>query len=257
MGVFHSVHFGDIVFCFEMNPGDPGWSITRWQPDSYYEHIKDEKMGEHKVEKEEVKEQPKIKLDLGCGKNKCAGFLGVDRRMFEGVDAVTDLTVSGRWVFEQSKVGDLDLELEIHTGHWTLPDSSVEAIHCSHFLEHLSGLQRVQFMNEIWRVLIPGGKGTFITPHWCSSRAYGDFTHQWPPVGEMFFWYLSKDWRKVNAPDNDIEWNPDGYICDLTFTYGYGMRADLMAFNTERQNYAMTNYKEACQDIHCTLVAKK
>lgn len=217
-------------------------------------------MSEHKL-KEEVKEQPKIKLDLGCGKNKCAGFLGVDQRKFEGVDATTNL-FEAPWVFseENKTIGGLDLELiagKGSGGRWGLPDSSVEAIHCSHFLEHLSGYQRVGFMNEVFRVLVPKGKATFITPHWCSSRAYGDFTHQWPPVGEMFFWYLSKEWRKVNAPDNDIEWNPHGYDCNLTFTYGYGMRADLMTFNTERQNYAMTNYKEACQDIHCTLTAEK
>ena len=35
-----------------------------------------------------------LKLDLGCGSRKTAGFLGVDRRKFGDVDAVTDL--SGR-----------------------------------------------------------------------------------------------------------------------------------------------------------------
>lgn len=221
-------------------------------------------MSEHKLEKDEPKVQPKIKLDLGCGKNKAAGYLGIDQRKFEGVDATTNLFES-TWYFDKEELGGLDLKPVLRPGgigggsreNYILPDNSVEAVHCSHFLEHLSGFQRVGFMNELYRVLIPGGTAAFITPHWCSSRAYGDFTHQWPPVGEMFFWYLSKDWRKVNAPDNDIEWNPHGYTCDLTFAYGYGMRADLITFNTDRQNYAMQNYKEACQDIHCTLTAKK
>lgn len=220
-------------------------------------------MSEHKL-KEEIKEQPKIKLDLGCGKNKAAGFLGVDQRKFEGVDAISNLTIAP-WYFEQKEIGGLELNEVGRPGGigsgsrsgWILPDSSVEAIHCSHFLEHLTGLERVQFMNEVWRVLIPDGKAIFITPHWCSSRAYGDFTHQWPPVGEFFFWYLSKEWRKVNAPDNDIEWNPDGYTCDLLFGYGYGMRQDLMSKHEEVRNFAMANYKEACQDIHATLTAKK
>jgi ubiquinone/menaquinone biosynthesis C-methylase UbiE len=214
-------------------------------------------MGEHKVEKEE---QPAlIKLDLGCGKNKQAGFLGIDRREFEGVDGVVDLTKPGKWEFNAYfmdkhfplQEGDPDEDV------LTLPDNSVEEVHCSHFLEHLTGLQRVQFMNELWRVLIPNGKAKIITPHWCSSRAYGDFTHQWPPVGEMYWWYLSKEWRATNAPDNDIEWNPEGYSCDLVFSYGYGMRSDLITRNVEYQNFAMANYKEACQDIHCTLNAKK
>src|SRR5882724_1770959 len=212
-------------------------------------------MSEHKLAKEEAVERPVIKLDLGCGKNKAAGFLGIDRRKFEGVDAITDLTAD-TWQLEE-KFLDKYVLLDGKRFFYNLAESSVTEIHCSHFLEHLTGLQRVKFMNELWRVLVPDGKAKIITPHWCSSRAYGDFTHQWPPVGEMFFWYLSKDWRKVNAPDNDIEWNLDGYCCDLLFTYGYGMRGDLTTRNTEYQNFAMSNYKEACQDIHCTLTAKK
>jgi SAM-dependent methyltransferase len=221
------------------------------------------KMSEHKVNEVAVAVKQDIKLDLGCGKNKAAGFLGVDRRKFDGVDAVTDFTNPGKWQFENSQIGDLQLDDADEPGNggdagfFILPDSSVTEVHCSHFLEHLTGLQRVQFMNELWRVLIPDGKAKIITPHWCSSRAYGDFTHQWPPVGEMFFWYLSKEWRKTNAPDNDVEWNADGYTCDFLFSYGYGMRQDLVTRNAEYQNFAMGNYKEACQDIHCTLVAKK
>lgn len=213
-------------------------------------------MSEHKANEVAIAVKQEIKLDLGCGKNKAAGFLGVDRRRFDGVDAVTDLTQPGKWQFTDLKIGDLELEVN-DDKRFTLPNNSVTEIHCSHFLEHLTGLQRVQFMNELWRVLIPDGKAKVITPHWCSSRAYGDFTHQWPPVGEMFFWYLSKEWRKVNAPDNDIEWNQDGYSCDLQFSYGYGMRQDLVTRNVDTQNFAMANYKEACQDIHCTLIAKK
>lgn len=206
-----------------------------------------------------VLELPVIKLDLGCGKNKAAGFLGVDRRKFEGVDAVTDFTTVGKWKFEDSKIGELDL---VPDGKkFTLSDSSVTEVHCSHFLEHLDhsskSPQRVRFMNELYRVLIPGGKATIITPHWASNRAYGDFTHADKPVSEMFYYYLSKTWRQQNAPDNDIEWNPDGYTCDFVATWGYGLHPQIQPRNTEFQTFALTFYKEAAQDLHCTLVATK
>ena len=175
-----------------------------------------------------------LKLDLGCGKNKKEGFTGVDRRSFPGVDVVMELT-----------------------GKWQWKDSSVEEIHMSHTLEHFTGLERVHVMNEMWRVLRPDGKATIITPHWASNRAYGDFTHQWPPVAEMFFYYLSKKWRAENAPDNDFEWNPLGYKCDFEATWGYGMRQDLLARSVEYQQFAMSNYKESILDMHATLVAKK
>lgn len=208
----------------------------------------------------ELKERPVLKLDLGCGKNKREGFLGVDRRLFEGVDAATDLMTPGRWAFAPAGTHKdiLAWGEPLDSGRGiSLADSSVVEVHCSHFLEHLTGPQRVKFLNELHRVLMPGAKATIITPHWASNRAYGDFTHQWPPVSEMLFWYLNREWRRANAPDNDSEWNPEGYTCDFDFTYGYGMHQTIMSRNTEYQNFAMTWYKEACQDIHCTLTVRK
>jgi hypothetical protein len=175
-----------------------------------------------------------LKLDLGAGKNGKEGFTKVDRRSFPGIDVITDLTEK-----------------------WPWDESSVEEAHMSHTLEHFNGVQRVYVMNELYRVLKPGSKCMIITPHWCSSRAYGDFTHQWPPVGEMFYYYLSKTWRKENAPDNDVEWNPQGYNCDFEATWGYGMRQDLMVRNQEYQNFALSNYKEAAMDLHACVIAKK
>ncbi len=127
----------------------------------------------------------------------------------------------------------------------------------SHALEHFSGTERVHIFNEMYRVLISGGKATILTPHWASNRAYGDFTHQWPPVSEMLYFYVSKDWRATNAPDNDIEWNSQGYSCDFAATWAYGLRADLLTRNQEYQLFAISNYKEAAQDLHATLVANK
>ncbi len=186
-----------------------------------------------------AKREPTItKLDIGCGKNKREGFTGVDRRKFPGVDVVVDITQHP----------------------WPFKDASVDEVHCSHFLEHLDhsseNPERVRFFNELYRVLKPKGTVTIITPHWCSSRAYGDFTHADKPVSEFFYYYLSKDWRKDNAPDNDVEWNPDGYNCDFEAVWGYGMRGDLAVRNQEYQQFAFANYKEAVQDLHATLVRK-
>lgn len=215
-------------------------------------------------------EQPKIKIDLGCGKNKREGFLGIDRRKFDGVDGVTDLTKSGKWLFDAPKLGGLDLAPHLFNlspvsnetySCWTLPDNSVEEAHCSHFLEHLNhnqeSPQRVRFMNELYRVLIPGGKATIITPHWASNRAYGDFTHADKPVSEMFYYYISKTWRETNAPDNDIQWNPDGYSCNFDATWGYALHPLIVPKNQEYQSHALQFWKEAAQDLHATLIARK
>ena len=204
-----------------------------------------------------------IKLDLGCGTAKRAGFLGVDRRPFPGVDGVTDLTQK-HWLFDGPQLGSVKLVAvttpEGRTG-FMLPDNSVAEVHCSHFLEHLdhnqSKPERVRFMNELWRVLVPGGKATIITPHWASNRAYGDFTHADKPVSEMFYHYLNKTWRKAQAPDNDIEFNPDGYSCDFDSQLGYAPDPNLAKKEKAELDFALSWYKEAILDLCASLTAIK
>jgi SAM-dependent methyltransferase len=175
-----------------------------------------------------------MKLDIGCGKNKREGFIGIDQHAMEGVDHV----------------------FNIGTEAWPFEDNSVEEAHASHFIEHLTATQRVHFFNELYRVLKPGAKATIITPHWNSNRAYGDPTHQWPPVSEMAFYYISKEWRTTQAPHTDKQWNPDGYDCDFEAVWGYGMHPAIQVKNQEYQQYAMQWYKEAAQDLHCTVTKK-
>ncbi len=179
-----------------------------------------------------------IRLDIGCGTRKQEGFTGLDRRSFPGVDVVHDITRTP----------------------WPFAEGSVSEVHCSHVLEHLDhnrhNPERVRFMNELYRVLVPGGKATIVVPHWASNRAFGDFTHADKPVSEMFFYYIRRDWRRENAPDNDIEWNSDGYNCDFEATWGYAMHESLLVRSTDYQMFALANFKEAAQDIIATLTRR-
>lgn len=173
-----------------------------------------------------------LKLDFGCGPNPRDGFQGVDRLAFDGkVTHVVDLTQTP----------------------WPWADHSVAEAHSSHFVEHLTATQRVAFCNELYRVLIPNGTCQIIVPHWASCRAYGDPTHQWPPVSEFWFYYLSAEWRTQNAPHTDRKWNPDGFACHFNATWGYSLRPDLTVRNQEFQQFAISNYKEVAQDLIATL----
>jgi len=176
-----------------------------------------------------------IRIDIGCGPNKKAGFIGIDVLPFDGkVDHVMNAG-SVRWPFD---------------------DDSVEEAHSSHFVEHLTAPERIHFVNELYRVMKKGAKASVIVPHWASNRAYGDLTHQWPPVSEMWFYYLSKAWREGNAPHTDSAHNPAGYTCDFDATWGYSLHPSIQARNQEYQQHAMQFWKEAAQDTFATLVKK-
>src|SRR5262245_13129486 len=188
-----------------------------------------------------------LKLDLGCGDDKKDGFIGVDRRPFKGVDHVVDLG-NDRWPFE---------------------DNSVAEARASHFLEHLTAKERTNFVNELYRVLEVGGTCEIICPHWSSSRAYGDPTHVWPPVSDFWFYYLSKEWRKLNAVHVDEETlrevspeiflngaRPMAFSCDFVVTWGYGYNPTLSVRSKEFVLFATEFYREAIAEIHANLKKK-
>lgn len=170
---------------------------------------------------------PLLKLDLGCGQNKLEGFTGVDISADCGADVVHDLAVFP----------------------WPFADNSVEQAHSSHFLEHLTGAQRIGFMDELWRVLVPGGTATIITPWHASTRATQDPTHQWPPVSDNSYLYFNRGWREANRLNHypihcDFDFVPS-YMLDLTTGVGQ--------WNEERRGFAMRHHWNIISDLQVVL----
>lgn len=207
-------------------------------------------MGEANVLVREDSEPVLLKLDLGCGPSKKEGFTGVDRLAFDGkVDVVLDLlelrpgvpewkplmrpTTNGKEIFQP----------------WPWVDDSVSEVHCSHFYEHLTPYERVHFWNELYRVLKKDAPITLITPSYANERAYGDLSHAWPPVVGFGWYYLSKEWRKGNAPHLPLE-------CDFEASWGGTIAPPWNLRNQETQIFAMTHYREVVLDMTATLKKK-
>jgi hypothetical protein len=171
-----------------------------------------------------------MKLDIGCGPNKAAGFEGVDSIAFPGVDHV----------------------LDVRQTPWPWADGSIEEVHSSHFLEHLTGAERVAFFNELYRVLRPQAQARFITPSWTNERAYGDPTHQWPPVTTWTYFYLNKQWRDANAPHS-------GYTCDFDWQVAgtFDPNDTWVAMRTgEVKSVLMSRNINCTVDLICTLTRR-
>ena len=52
-----------------------------------------------------TEDKQKVQLDIGCGKNKKEGFIGVDQYPMEGVDVVMD--VRQKWNYEDNSVDEI------------------------------------------------------------------------------------------------------------------------------------------------------
>ncbi len=94
-----------------------------------------------------------MKLEIGCGKAKTPGYVGMDQFPLPGVDIVHDL----------------------ETFPWPLPASSVSEVKAHHVLEHLRNLTGV--MEEVHRVLKPGGLFRIKVPYFRHVGAFTDPTH--------------------------------------------------------------------------------
>ena len=171
-----------------------------------------------------LKELNKSRLDLACGDNKVSeDFCGVDVVDIPGVDIVHDLTVYP-WPFEDNSVE------EIYCSHYIEHIPHVDALseiktiltECSSFDEFKSKVETlpyvkdgfIRFMNEVYRILKPGGKIKIISPYVTNIRAFGDPTHT-RYIHDWSFYYFNKEWRDVNKLSH---YGIDGDF-DVKFSY--------------------------------------
>lgn len=166
-----------------------------------------------------------MKLDLGCGSRKAEGFLGVDISPDVGADFVHDLRVVP----------------------WPFADDSVDEVRCTHFFEHLTGEQRMAFMNELWRVMKTGASALFITPYWQSYGAVQDPTHQWPPVCEASYFYFNRQWRETAG----VAHYP--IHCDFDLNYAFWMGPDWLKKPQAETSFGLRHYCNVANDLHATL----
>ena len=141
-----------------------------------------------------------IQLDIGCGHNKQPGFVGMDVQDVPGVDVVHN------W---------LDYP-------WPFPDESVIRAIASHVIEHVPphNFGFINFMNEVWRVMLPNGQFAISMPYATSHGMFQDPTHcnfcnettwlYFDPLetkanGGLYNIYKPKPWKI-----KELFWDPSG-----------------------------------------------
>jgi predicted O-methyltransferase YrrM len=136
-----------------------------------------------------------ILLDVGCRDRKQPNFVGIDREQRPGVDIVHDLE-----------------KFPYPIDAW-----SCITIKCAHVIEHIKPWLVIDFMNEMWRMLLPEGQLAISAPYAGSPGFYQDPTHC-TNITERTWNYFNIDsplWEHYKPKPWKVEhiaYKPDGNI---------------------------------------------
>lgn len=95
-----------------------------------------------------------LKVNLGAGSDILAGYINHDLVKLPGIDVVHNL----------------------NQYPWPWADGSIDEIKMYDVLEHLDDFMKA--MEEMFRILTPGGRCRISVPYWNSWCAYADPTHK-------------------------------------------------------------------------------
>lgn len=147
----------------------------------------------------------KLILDLGCGKNKHPGAIGVDNVALDTVDIVHDL----------------------RSIPYPFASESVDEVILSHVIEHLDFGDIMHVLLETMRILKPSGCVLISVPHAFSVAAFTDPTHKtFFTFGSFHYftsqhqfayykdihsgWQIERLWASANLFNNQFQ--KDGWL---------------------------------------------
>jgi SAM-dependent methyltransferase len=96
-----------------------------------------------------------IRLHLGCGDDKQEGFIGMDNNDHQCVDIVH----------------------HIESFPYPIDDESCHVILAAQVAEHIDPRLTIDFFNELWRIMRPGGQLILSVPYAGSIMYWDDPTH--------------------------------------------------------------------------------
>ena len=128
-----------------------------------------------------------MKLNLGCGGIRIAGWHNVDKEATAATDALADL----------------------ESCPWPWPDNSVDEVLFNHSLEHMGGTPDgfIAIMRELWRVCAHGALIHINVPHPRHDNFIGDPTHVrviTPQVMSLFSKKNCLHWAQIRASNTPL-----------------------------------------------------
>jgi len=119
-----------------------------------------------------------IKLNLGSGSKKLDGWINIDIDPECEPDLLLDVTGGFRFHYD---------------------DDSVDEVRAFDFLEHIPLGKTIFVIDEIWRILKPGGRFEHSTPSTDGRGAFQDPTHVSFWNINSWFYFCEGPWAETNG----------------------------------------------------------
>lgn len=136
---------------------------------------------------------PVIRVDLGCGKKKEPGFVGIDRFPLPGVDIVADMNKG-----------------------LPLADNSTDYLVASHSLEHVDDL--LFTMQEIYRVCKHKALVCIVAPYYHTSLSMANPFHKQAFNEHSPRFFTTSNWTPVNKLDYQSPGIPEWGLAESDYS---------------------------------------
>jgi len=144
-------------------------------------------------------------LDVGCGRAKHEGAVGID------------------WI----DASEVDVTHDLNKFPWPLEDNSFDEIICKDVIQIVDNVVRT--MDEMHRVSKPGAVVKIRTPHFSSPNSFKDPMHKWHFTIDTFD-YFTEDFQYPVYTDKKYKMLKR----ELLFKRKFGMGAMLARFSQRR-----------------------
>lgn len=184
-----------------------------------------------------------VKVELGCGRTKTKGYLGIDRFPLPGVDMVADL--------------DKGIPLA---------DNSVDVLFACHSLEHFADLRKI--MTEIYRVCKHGAIIHILSPHYNTTTNLSNIYHKQVFNEDTFRFFGTdeqnpfidpEDWYCPHACSWGLE-NSDNSESTLNFIQigvEFFYYKEYRHLTPDQQRHVRRAFSNVCDQLLYTLIVKK
>lgn len=136
-----------------------------------------------------------MKINMGCGFNKLAGYTNIDKY----------------------PACELDIQMDLEVFPWKLNTNEADEAIFNHSLEHMGATSEI-FLNiikELYRVCKPNARINIIVPHPRHDNFLNDPTHVriiTPEIFTLFSKKLNQHWKEIGTSNT-----PLGFYLDVDF----------------------------------------